>query len=127
MRVSRVISERNRDAILKAVAEAPLGAQIELMVDPHSGAQRRLMWALLGEISAQHEHCGQKWDREAWKCAFLKMMGKKIDFMPSLDGDGVVAIGYKSSRLSKEEMSEMIERIYQFGAEHEVKFDDQAA
>ena len=67
-------------------------------------------------------HCGEKWDPEDYKAAFLKAMGKRLRFMPSLDGQGVVAIGYRSSRLSKDEMAEMIERIYEYGASRGVIF-----
>jgi hypothetical protein len=42
-------------------------------------------------------------------------------------GDGVVAIGYRPSKLSKEEFSERIERIYHYGAEHGVDFRSDAA
>jgi hypothetical protein len=128
VRISRTLTEKNRDATVRAVAEAPLGAQVEIMLDPHTGAQRRMMWSLLTDIAEQVRHCGQRWDSESWKCAFLRMMGKKMEFMPALDGDGVVAIGYHSSRLSKAEMSEMIMRIQAYGDEHGVKFrGDEAA
>jgi hypothetical protein len=87
-----------------------------------------MMWSLLNDVAGQVRHCGQRWDAESWKCAFLRMMGKKMEFMPALDGDGVVAIGYHSSRLSKVEMSEMIMRIQTYGDEHGVKFrGDEAA
>ena len=80
------------------------------------------MWLLLSQLAEGLEHCGEHYDAEAWKCAFLKAMGKKIAFMPALDGEGVVAIGYRSSTLSKDEFSELIERIYEYGSRHGVEF-----
>ena len=129
MRLFRTITAKNRDEILRAVELAPLGSQIDLVSDLRTLAQNRMMWRLLGKLAEQLEHCGERWEPEDYKCAFLKAMGKKLRFMPALDGEGVVCVGYRSSKLSKQEMSEMVERIYEYGARHGVDFDgqDQAA
>ena len=107
MRITRFITQANR---------------VEIVDDPQTMKQRRLMYALLGELSHQLEHCGEKYDKEAWKAAFLKASGRRLEFMPALDGEGVVAIGYHSSRLGKAEMSDLIERIYEYGARYGVVF-----
>jgi hypothetical protein len=120
MRISRAITAANRDEILRAVEQAPLGAQIELVTDLRTLAQNRMM--LLGQLAEGLEHCGEHYEAEDWKCAFLKAMGAKLRFMPALDGEGVVAIGYHSSKLGKEKFSELIERIYEYGSRHGVEF-----
>jgi len=61
---------------------------------------------------------------EGWKALFMDMIDKKPSWEPNLDGTGVVCIGYKSSHLTKAEMSELIECIYAFGAEHGVKWNE---
>jgi hypothetical protein len=124
MRLARTITAKNRDEILRAVELAPLGSQIDLVSDLRTLAQNRMLWRLLTRIADRLEHCGEYWQPEDYKAAFLKAMGKKLRFMPSLDGEGVVAVGYHSSRLSKAEMSELIERIFEFGARHGVEFED---
>ena len=48
--------------------------------------------------------------------------GHKLRFMPALDGDGVVALGYRSSKLNKEEFSDLIETIYSQGLQRGVVF-----
>jgi hypothetical protein len=122
LRLSRTITAKNRDEILRAVEHAPLGAQIELVTDLRTLAQNRMMWMLLGQLGEQLEHGGEHYDAEAWKCAFLKAMGQKLAFMPALDGEGVVCIGYRSSKLGKEKFSELIERVFEYGSRHGVKF-----
>ena len=72
-------------------------------------------------------HCGNKYEPEAWKACFLKAMGKELQFMPSLDGESIVAVGYRCSRLSKAEFSELIELIYSEGAKRGVVFHGEAA
>jgi hypothetical protein len=44
-----------------------------------------------------------------------------------LDGCGVVELGRSSSDLSKGEMTDMIELMFKFGAEHGVVFNDPEA
>jgi hypothetical protein len=122
MRISTAITPLNRDELAELVRGARPGARIEFVDDPRTSGQNRLMWTLLHDLSDQLIHCGSKWEPESWKAAFLRAMGKQITFMPGLDGEGVVAVGYHSSRLSKAEMSEMIERIYEYGARHGVRF-----
>jgi hypothetical protein len=122
MRFSRTITAKNRDEILRAVEQAPLGAQIELVTDLRTLAQNRMMWMLLSQLAEGLEHGGEHYEAEDWKCAFLKAMGAKLRFMPALDGEGVVAIGYHSRKLDKEKFSELIERIYEYGSRHGVTF-----
>ena len=123
MRISALITLHNKADLIKAVANAPVGAQFDLSDAPRTIPQNRLLWRLLTRISDQVEHAGEHWEPEAWKACFMKAQGAKLRFMPSLDGESVVAVGYHSSRLSKEEMSDMIEMIFEFGARHGVDFE----
>lgn len=127
VRLSRTITAKNRADLVRAVELAPLGAQLDLIDDPRTTAQNRLMWALLTDISDQVRHCGDKYEPEAWKACFMKALGLKLQFMPSLDGQSVVAVGYHSSKLSKEKFSELIELIYSEGAQRGVNFHDERA
>ena len=105
MRISAFITLRNKADLIKAVANAPVGAQFDLADAPRTISQNRLLWSLLSAFADQVEHCGRKYDAGDWKCIFMKALGKELSFVPSLDGQGIVAIGYRSSRLTKEEMS----------------------
>jgi hypothetical protein len=127
MRLSRIITTHNRGELVRALEAAPLGAQFELIDEPRTLAQNRLMWAALGDVSDQLTIGGEKHDPEDWKCAFMKALGVKLRFMPSLDGDGVVALGYRSSKLDKEKFSELIELIFSEGAKRGVVFHGEAA
>lgn len=92
--------------------------------------QNSKMWALLGEVSEQATHHGRKYDSETWKAIFMSALGQETRFVPNLDGTGLIPIGHRSSNLSKEEMSALIELIYAAGAERGVIFhepEEQAA
>ena len=53
---------------------------------------------------------------------FMHACGHQCQFQPSLDGPGVVPLGFRSSRLTKAEFSDLIELIYAFGAQQGVTF-----
>jgi hypothetical protein len=122
VRLSRTITSANRAELGRAVEAAPIGAQFHLIDEPRTGQQNRLLWPLLSAFAEQVEHCGSKYDAETWKCILLKAFGHELQFVPDLSGLGVAAIGYRSSRLSKEEMSNFIEFIFSEGAQRGVNF-----
>jgi hypothetical protein len=122
VRLTRTVTETNRDELIAALKAAPVGSVFELVDDPRTLAQNRLMWALLNEVSAQLPWGGETREPEDWKCAFMKAAGHKLRFMPALDGNGVVALGYRSSKLGKEEFSDLIETIYSQGLQRGVVF-----
>jgi hypothetical protein len=126
MRVSRPITARNRADLVQLVKDAPEGAVLELVSDPRTLAQNRLMWAMLEDVADQLRHAGEKWEADEWRCAFMKAVmkerGLKMRWMPALDGDGVVMLGYRTSKLDKEEFSELIETIHEYGSRNGVVF-----
>jgi hypothetical protein len=86
--------------------------------------QNALMWALLSEI-ARAKPEGRVLPVETWKALFMHSAGFKCTFEPSLDGQGVVPLGFKSSRLRKAEFSDLIEAIRAYAAEHGVALSDE--
>jgi hypothetical protein len=122
MRLAARITAENRSEILRAVWDCADGSFIDLVDAPRTVKQNRLMQWLLHDIAAQVPIAGEFRTAEDWKCAFLKAVGQRMDFMPSLDGKGVVCVGYSSKKLEREEMSELITTIYQFGDERGVRF-----
>ena len=105
------------------------GRNSDLADAPRTTSQNRLLWALLDAFADQVVHCGRKYDAGDWKAIMMKALGKELAFAPGLDGQGIVAIvGYQSSRLTKEEMANLIESwIYSEGAKRGVMFHGEAA
>ena len=101
----------------------PDGTRMEVKKPRRTLPQNDLFWMLLTEISEQREHFGRKLTPEQWKLLFLRALKKELDIVPALDGVHMVQIsGHSSSDLSTEEMSELIELIYAYGAEHRIQF-----
>ena len=102
---------------------APEGAVVNIRAATRTGEQNARLWAMLSDV-ARAKPEGRVLPTEIWKCVFMASVGHQYRFEPSLDGKGVVPIGFKSSRLNKGEFSDLIEAIYAYGAEHGVVWTD---
>lgn len=120
----RVFSEATRQRLLDAIRKAALPFIAELDEPRRTGEQNKKMHAMLTDI-ARAKPQGRVYDTEVWKCLFMDDLDFKPRWVPSLDGQSVVNTGYRSSRLNKTQMSDMIEAMYAFGAEHGVRWSNQ--
>lgn len=85
--------------------------------------QNSLLWALLTDISRQVEWHGQRLAPEDWKDIFTAAQ-RQQRVVPGIDG-GLVALGARTSRMTKPQLSELVELIYQFGADRGVTFREE--
>lgn len=113
-----------RQMAKRLIDQAPTGAVVEIKPARRSSEQNAKMWAMLSDISRAKPQ-GRDMPPELWKCLFMAACGHQVRFEPSLDGQGVVPLGFRSSRLSKDQMSELIECITAYAAEHGVPLGDE--
>lgn len=75
--------------------------------------QNAKLHAVLQDISTQKQWAGQWLDVEDWKrlmvAAFGRANGNPPTVLPSIDGHGIDMIFRRTHRMSKQEMSELIE------------------
>lgn len=102
------------------VAQAPVGTRVEFKRPKRTLPQNDRMWAMLTDIAQQKEHCGRRYAPDQWKVIFMAACGREVQFIPSLDGSTFIPWGQSSSDLSKEEMTELIDFIFAWGAENGV-------
>ena len=102
---------------------APDRAVVNIRAANRTNDQNAKLWAMLSDI-ARAKPQGRVLTTETWKALFMNAAGFSCSFEPTLDGRGVVPLGFKSSRLTKAEFSDLIECIYAFGAEHSVEWTD---
>ena len=79
---------------------------------------------MLTDIAEQSTHFEAKLDPDDWKVLCMEQCGHDMRPTPSLDGKRLVGLGHRSSKMSKDEMSELIEFIFSYGAEHDVQFNE---
>lgn len=106
------------------IAQAPAGTRVEFKAVKRSTDQNSRMWAMLTDVATQLPWHGQKLRPDDWKLIFLDALKRELRIIPNLEGNGFVNLGRSSSDLSKEEMSDLIDLISAFGAEHDVTFGD---
>ncbi len=113
----------DRQKIATWARNVEAGTVVTFRKKSRSSEQSAKMWAMLGEVSAQVEWYGQKLDAEDWKDVFTASL-RHARVVPGIDKGTYVPLGMHTSTLTIEEMSNLIELIYAFGAEHNVVFKE---
>lgn len=108
----------------RLIDAAPHGAILNIKEAKRTQDQNALMWSLLSQISRAKPD-GRVLDTDTWKALFMHSAGFACTFEPTLDGKGVVPLGFKSSRLRKAEFSDLIEAIFSFAAEKGIPLTDE--
>lgn len=113
-------SHYRRQQAHKLVEAAPIGAVLTIKPASRSTDQSDKMWAMLSDIS-RAKPMGLTHTPDMWKALMMKACGHAVQFTLGIDGEPF-PIGFRSSRLSKSQMSDLIEFMHQFGAEHGIRW-----
>jgi ABC-type Fe3+ transport system substrate-binding protein len=119
-----LLSKEKRDKAFEALRRAPEGYRVTFEEPKRSDEQNRRLWAMLSDVASQVEYYGEKMPPESWKDLFTAAMKKELKVVPSLDGKGIVQIGLRTSKMSKAELTDLMELIAAYGAAHDVTFHD---
>lgn len=106
------------------IRQAPHGMRLEFKMPKRTLPQNDRMWAMLTDIAAVMRKRGTDYTTDQWKVVFMHACGREIRLLPSLDGKGFIPYGQSSSDLSKQEMTDLIEFMFAWGAENNVTFND---
>jgi hypothetical protein len=106
------------------IDRAPPGSRIDFKGPQRNVDQNAKLWSALTDIATQKTHAGRKYTTNQWKVLFLHALGREVQFLPALDGSTFVPYGHSSSDLSKEEFSELLDFIDQWGAENGVVWSE---
>lgn len=100
------------------------GQRLELTIrkQKRSLDQNAKLWACLTDISRQVDWYGEKLTPDDWKTMLTAIL-RKQKAVPGIDG-GFVVLGMSTSKMTKEEMSELLELAMAFGADKGVVFHD---
>lgn len=127
MRMSFTIrSQTDRDEVAQFVSTLKEGMRVEVKHGRRSPEQSNLMWAKLNDVANQVIWHGEKLPQTDWKDIFTAAL-RRARVVPNIDGDGFVQLGLHTSDLTKEEMSNLLDLIDAFGAEHGVKFKENSS
>lgn len=101
---------------------APRDAVVNIREATRTLEQNDKMWAMLSDVSRAKPE-GRRHTADVWKALFMHACGHAVQFEIGLDGQPFPT-GFRSSRLTKSQMSDLIEFMYAYGAEHGVAWSD---
>lgn len=124
-----------RQGAQKAIGEAPDGYVVRISKPARSRDQNDKLHAMFADVAKHCEFMGEKRDLETWKRllvdAFARLKaaeGQPLtgsgQIVPNLDGTGFVQLGVQTRKLKKAECSELIEFLYAWGTEKNVRWSD---
>jgi hypothetical protein len=118
-----VIHRGNRETLAQKLLALPTGWRIVFQEPKRTVDQNSRFWALLTAVSTQLKWHGQRLTPEDWKIIFMAALNQELRLVPNINGNGFVQLGRSSSKLSKAEMSELMELIEAFAAERGVELE----
>jgi hypothetical protein len=122
-RLIQLTSPQRRQAAKEAIDAADEGDFVQIGAPTRTLEQNAKMHPMLDDILNQVE-AKKALSRDDLKLQFLNALGQEMRFLPELEGEGLFPVGLRSSTLTKDQFSALIELIYEFGARHEVRWSD---
>ena len=104
------------------VNAAPSGSVMTIKPPARTREQNDKLWAMLSDVSRSMPQ-GRRLTPDIWKAIFMNACGHAVQFEHGLSGEPF-PVGFRSSRLSKAQMSELIEFILAWGTENGVEWTD---
>ena len=117
-----LIGKAQRDMAKAGIDRAPDGWAVRIQPNTRTMDQNSRLWPMLADVAAQVSWHGTNLDTDEWKDMFTAAL-KRTKVIPGLTG-GFVTCGMSTSRMNKRDFSDLIELIYAFGAERDVKWTE---
>ena len=114
-----------RHLAMNAIKAAPQGFAVTISEPSRSIEQNARLWAMLHDVARQVDWYGKCLTPEDWKHVFSSSL-RKLEVVPNLEGNGFVALGLSTSRMSKRELGDLMTLIEAFGAERGVQWSEPA-
>lgn len=118
-----LVSDHVRMNAVRAVRTCPDDWMCTIQPRKRSLDQNAKLWAMLSDV-AKAKPEGRQWTVDTWKAAFMHSLGHQVQFCEGLDDCGPFPIGFRSSRLTVKQMSDLIETIYEYGSRHGVAWSE---
>ena len=115
-------SDSQRQFAHELINKAPSGYVVKLSEPKRTLEQNDKMWAMLTDISKRKPE-GICETPDTWKAIIMNACGHDCQFIQGLDGKPFPA-GFRSSRLTKAQMSDMIEFMFEYGARHGIEWSE---
>lgn len=115
-------SKRQRSIAQDIIAQAPAGYVVTIDEPKRTLDQNSRMWAMLTDISMARPE-GRTHPPETWKALMMHACGFEVAFQMGLNGEPFPT-GWRTSRLSKRQMADLITFISEYGDRHGVAWSE---
>jgi hypothetical protein len=119
----RLIGPAQRALARRLIDAAPDRTVVTFSPETRTLEQNARLWAMLSDVARARPE-GRTWPPETWKAAFMSALGHEVIWQPGIEGGAPFPAGFRSSRLTKPQMSDLIELIYAYGARHGVVWSE---
>jgi hypothetical protein len=119
----RLIGPDQRALAQRLIAAAPDRTVVTLAEERRTLDQNAKLHAMLSDI-ARARPDGRCHTPEVWKALAMHACGHAVQFINGLDGQPFPT-GFRSSRLTKIQMSELIEFLYEYGSRYNVMWSEE--
>jgi hypothetical protein len=116
-------TKRGREHAKRLIDAAPADYVCRVVQKNRTDEQNRKLWPMLQDIQRQVPEMAT-YSAEDMKLRFLNALGVEMRFLPALEGAGSFPVGLRSSTLTVEQFSALIELLYKYGAEKRVVWTD---
>lgn len=117
-----IVLRSNREFAHRMVDAAPMGSVMAVTKPRRSLDQNALMWTYLTRISAAKPE-GRELTPDVWKALFLHALNHSQRFEMALDGKGMVPVGFRTSKLDKRQMADLLTVIEEYAARHSIELE----
>lgn len=107
----------------RLIAAAPADAVVTIKEGTRTLEQNAMMWACLSDI-ARAKPEGRAMSPEMWKAAFMSALGHEIVWQPGIDGSPPFPAGFRTSRMTKAQMADLLTFILSYGDRHGVRWSE---
>lgn len=114
----------SRERFKKIIDQAPAGYIAEVREPKRTKDQSDKMWAMLTDISISKPG-GATYTPEEWKARIMQACGWECQFLPGILDGHPFPVGFRSSQMTKTQMSAMIDWMQAWGDEQGVRWSDQ--
>lgn len=123
MQVIILRGKPQRDLARQMIEAAPKDAVVRIAPQSRTIDQNALLWALLSDV-ARSKPMGRCHTAEVWKELFCHACGHAVQFEIGLNGQPFPT-GFRTSKMSKAQMADLITFVMSWGAEHGVRWSDE--
>jgi hypothetical protein len=113
----------SRQRFKRIVDKAPEGYVAEVHAPRRTLSQNDKLWSMLTDISLSKPG-GATYSPEEWKARIMHACGWECQFLPGILDGHPFPVGFRSSQMSKSQMSAMIDWMQAWGDEQGVRWSE---